>query len=97
MGADMFTTVPTDTTVSKDNTITLTAAMPGADSYEWLKNGEVLPGETGSSLTVGWRSGLGTDVYSVRAVKTVAGATIRTDAVSAIVEFLPSAFVLIMR
>ena len=97
MGADMFTTVPTDTTVSKDNTITLTAAMPGADSYEWLKNGEVLPGETGSSLTVGWRSGLGTDVYSVRAVKTVAGATIRTDAVSAIVEFLPSAFVLVMR
>lgn len=97
MGADMFTTVPADTTVSKDNTTTLTAAMPGADSYEWLKNGEVLPGETGSSLTVGWRTGLGTDVYSVRAVKTVAGATIRSDAVSAIVEFLPSAFVLIMR
>ena len=97
MGADMFTTVPADSTVSKDNTTTLTAAMPGADSYEWLKNGEVIAGSTGASISVGWRSGLGTDVYSVRAVKTVAGATIRSDAVSAIVEFLPSAFVLIMR
>ncbi len=97
MGAEMFTTVPTDSTVSKDNTTTLTAAMPGADSYEWLKNGEVIAGSTGASISVGWRSGLGTDVYSVRAVKTVAGATIRSDAVSAIVEFLPSAFVLIMR
>ncbi len=71
--------------------------MPGADSYEWLKNGVVIAGETGASLTVGWRTGLGTDVYSVRAVKTVAGATIRSDAVSATVEFRPSAFVLVVR
>ena len=96
MGADMFTTVPADTTVSKDRTTTLTAAMPGADSYEWLKNGEVIAGSTGASLSVGWRSGLGTDVYSVRAVKTVAGTTIRSDAVSATIEFLPSAFVMVV-
>lgn len=95
--SDMFTTVPANTTVSKDRTTTLTATMPGADSYEWLKNGEVIAGATGDSLTVGWRKGQGYDVYSVRAVKTVAGATIRSDAVSATVEFRPSAFVMVVR
>lgn len=96
--AEDFTAVPSGATLSMQGaSATLTAAVPGADYYEWLKNGEVIDGATGSSLTVAWRKGGGSDVYSVRGVQTVAGATVRSAAVSATIEFPPTAFVLIVR
>ena len=96
--AEDFTVVPSGARLSMQGaSATLTAALPGADCYEWLKNGEVIDGATGSSLTVAWRKGGGSDVYSVRGVQTVAGTTVRSAAVSATVEFPPTAFVLIVR
>ena len=96
--AEDFTAVPSGARLSMQGaSATLTAALPGADCYEWLKNGEVIDGATNSSLTVAWRKGGGSDVYSVRGVQTVAGATVRSAAVSATVEFPPTAFVLIVR
>ena len=97
LGAEKFTTVPEDATVPRNETATLTAEMPGADSYEWLKNGEVIVGETGASLAVGWRTGAGSDVYTVRAVRTVTGVTIKSDTVSATVRFDKAGTVILFR
>jgi hypothetical protein len=79
-------------------TVTATAKAPGASSYEWRRNGQVMAGETGASLTVDWRKGCETDVYEVRSLVTMDGRTVRSGWSQAVsVEHLLAGFSLIVQ
>ena len=91
--------LPATASVSKDSTITLTAAAAGAIRYEWTKNGEVLDGETGESVAVAWRQGdyATPDVFTCTAIYDVFGTETLGTPVACAVSSLPSAFMMIVR
>ena len=50
----MFSKHPQSCTVSVDGSSTLSAHAPGATGYQWLKDGEPIPGATGRTLDLEW-------------------------------------------
>ena len=50
----MFSKHPQSCTVSVDGSSTLSAHAPGATGYQWLKDGELIPGATGRTLDLEW-------------------------------------------
>jgi hypothetical protein len=92
--------LPATTTVSKEaSPVTLTAATSGAIRYEWTKNGDVLDGETGESITAMWRKGdyATPDIYTCTAIYDVYGAEKRGAPVSCAVTRLADVFTIIVR
>ena len=84
--------------VMHGNTVTLTAAAPGATSYSWYRNGEEIPGATSSSLVVRWRRGGETDTYAARSAYAVDAATIESgESESVAVENVTPGLAVIIR
>ena len=50
----MFSKHPQSCTVSVDGSSTLSAHAPGATGYQWLKDGEPIPGATGRMIDLEW-------------------------------------------
>ena len=78
--------------LSAGQTATLTAYAPGATSYRWLKNGETIANETGSTLSVAWRrpGNSTTDVYQAIAIYTIDGLTAESEPSAAMtIEYEP--------
>ena len=74
-GADgnglVFSKHPQSCTIGVDGASTLSAHAPGATGYQWLKNGELIPGATGRTLDVKWETAASADyqclaLYAVR-------------------------------
>lgn len=81
-----------------DSPATLSCLAVGATGYEWYRDGEMIDGETGDSLSVEWTRGKPyVHVYSVVPVYTVFGETVRGGAVSTTVECNPRGSVLTIR
>ena len=68
-----FYVQPQGCEVPTRRTATLTAFAAGAYSYQWYADGVAIPGETGMSYTVDWRSTKETVSYTVRACFNAAG------------------------
>lgn len=66
-GHEAFYEEPADAALFHGGTAELSAFAPGAVSYQWLKNGEEMEGETGMTCSVPWRRDAGDEIYSVRA------------------------------
>ena len=101
MGADgeeRWFARPGDTSIGSGGAVTLSAAAAGAVlRYEWTCNGEAISGGSNGELQVLWRKSRTPDVYAVTPVYSVGGAEIEGAAVSATVEYLPLAMVVIVR
>lgn len=93
-GGMAFTEQPLGGHVSEGESITLTAFAPGAVGYLWLKNGEIVEGESGRTLVVPWARGAGTDTYQCVSHYTLFGYGLSAEAQ---VENLPSGTVLYVR
>lgn len=96
-GGSAFEVVPQNTKVSPNKTVTLTAYAPGAISYRWTKNGEVVAGETAGSLTVAWEKTPRQSVCAVTPVYSVNGKAVDGAPVAAIVENLLRGMVFYIR
>ncbi len=90
--------VPGNCAVSPNGEKTLSAYAPGATSYKWTRNGEVVDGETGDKLTVSWtRPKDGPVVYGVTPVFTKNGEQIEGKEVTAEVTYEPQGLMIIVR
>ena len=54
---------PKSVSIKKGDSVTLSAYAPGAVGYLWLKNGEIIEGETGRTLEVAYGKSGTTDTY----------------------------------
>ena len=101
MGVDgvgaAFEVVPQNTKVSPNKTVALTAYAPGAVSYRWTKNGDVVAGETDGSLTVAWEKMPRQSVYAVTPVYSVNGRAVDGTAAEATVENLSRGMTICIR
>ena len=78
--------------------LTLKAVAVGAVlRYKWTFNGEAISGGENGELVVSWRKTRTPDVYAVTPVYSVGGTEIEGEAVSATVEYLPLAFMIVIR
>jgi len=70
VGEEFAVALPETARIEVDGTNTLTCLCPGAQSYEWFRDGVKIPDATGSSLTLSWSVDHkpSTSVYSVRPV-----------------------------
>lgn len=93
-GGMAFTEQPLGGHVSEGESVTLTAFAPGAVGYLWLKNGEIVEGESGRTLVVPWARGAATDTYQCVSHYTLFGYGLSAEAQ---VENLPSGTVLYVR
>lgn len=76
----------------------LTASAPGAASYRWFLNGVPVDGGEDGTLTVYWRKGASSDVYTVRSVYSVDGLEVFSELSSSVtVENLPVGMVISVR
>ena len=69
-GSDLavFVTAPSNTVIGyREHEATLSVFAPGAVAYQWLADGEPIPGETGETLTVEWSREGESIAYAVRA------------------------------
>ena len=89
-----FTEHPQGGNVSRDGSLTLSAFAPGAVGYLWLKNGEIIEGETGRTLNVSYGRGGQTDTYQCLAHYNLFGYGLSDIAE---VTSNPSAFIMVMR
>ena len=97
-GEERWIARPEDTSIGSGGAVTLSAAAAGAVlRYEWTCNGEAISGGSNGELQVLWRKSRTPDVYAVTPVYSVGGAEIEGAAVSATVEYLPLAMVVIVR
>ena len=79
---------PSATRISQRQTAMLTASAPGAASYRWLKNGEVISGGENGTLTVSWRKpkNAPTDTYRAIASYTLTdGQTAESEASASLI------------
>ena len=90
-GKSEFIVEPTPIRIArKDGTGTLSCFVGAAQSYEWFENDVKIEGETGDSLTLEWtRQKPHVRTYSVRPVYTVFNETVRGEAATVQVEFIP--------
>ncbi len=96
-GGSAFEVAPQNTTVGFNKTATLTAYAPGAVSYRWAKDGAVIEGTTGGSLTVAWEKTPRQRVYAVTPVYSVNGKIVDGTAAAATVENLSRGTVITIR
>lgn len=91
--------LPATAEVPVEGTATLTAAAAGAIRYKWAKNGAVIAGATGESITATWRQGgYGTpDTYTCTAIYDVFGVETEGAPVACEVSRIPPAFVIVVR
>ena len=84
--------------ISQRQMVTLTASAPGAVSYRWLKNGEVISGGANGTLTVSWRkpNNAPTDTYRAIACYTLTdGQTAESAASSGLsIENMPAGLII---
>ena len=89
-GKSEFVVSPQPARIDINGTDTLTCLAPGAQRYEWYRDGVKLDGETGDSLTVNWAKGRPyTRTYSAVPVYTVFNETVKGEPAEADVEFTP--------
>ena len=89
-GEERWFVTPQDASISKDQSVTLTAVAVGAVlRYKWTRNGEAVSGGSNGELEVSWRRAKTPDVYAVTPVYSVGGAEVEGEAVSATVENKP--------
>ena len=89
-GEERWFVTPQSASISKDQSVTLTAVAVGAVlRYKWTRNGEAVSGGSNGELEVSWRRTKTPDVYAVTPVYSVAGAEVEGEAVSATVENKP--------
>ena len=62
-GGMVFTEQPQGGRLSRGHTLTLTAFAPGAEGYQWLKNGAIIEGATGRTLEAAYGESGTTDSY----------------------------------
>jgi len=96
-GGSAFEVAPQNTKVGFNKTVTLTAYAPGAVSYRWTKDGAVIAGATGGSLTVVWEKTPRQSVYAVTPVYSVNGKAVDGAPVAATVENLPRGMIFYIR
>jgi len=96
-GGSAFEVAPQNTKVGFNKTVTLTAYAPGAVSYRWTKDGAVIAGATGGSLTVVWEKTPRQSVYAVTPVYSVNGKMVDGTAAAATVENLSCGTVITIR
>ena len=83
---------PANVSLAHGNSKTVTAYAPGAVRYVWRKNGEVLDGENGDSLTIVWgrrKLANSVDSYTVAPVFTTNGNDVEGDTAAFTVENKP--------
>jgi alpha-tubulin suppressor-like RCC1 family protein len=61
----IITVQPVSVIVAEGGTVTLSVTSPNAVSYQWLKNGEIIPGATGPTLTLTNVQASDADTYTV--------------------------------
>ena len=96
----VLTTDPVDTAVKARKSATLTAFAPGAIRYIWTRNGEVIDGEEGETLTIEWqspKSAGGPVVYAVTPVFSKKGAEVLGEEATAEVTMTPLGTMVILR
>ena len=96
----VLTTDPVDTAVKPNKTATLSAFAPGAIRYIWTRNGEVIDGKEGETLTIEWqspKSAGGPVVYAVTPVFSKKGAEVLGEEASAEVTMDPEGLMIIVR
>ena len=77
---------PADTELGVRETATLKAIAAGAVEYRWYKDGNLVEGETGETLTVNWRKGKPREeTYVVRPVYVLFGEEVLGDPSAAVV------------
>ena len=91
--------LPASGQISKNHTLTLTAAAAGAIRYKWTLNGEEIEGATGETCTATWRKGVydSPDIYACTAIYDVFGIETEGEPVTCEVANLPDAFFMIVR
>ncbi len=96
----VLTTDPVDTAVKARKSATLTAFAPGAVRYIWTRNGEVIDGKEGETLTIEWqspKSAGGPVVYAVTPVFSKKGAEVLGEEATAEVTMTPLGTMVILR
>ena len=91
--------LPATARVPLYESVTLTAAAAGAKSYVWKKDGVVIDGETGESITINWeRKGYKTPAtYSCTAVYDVFGVETLGEPVSTTVTHVARGMSILVR
>ena len=91
--------LPAAKTIQPNGSATLIAAAVGAKSYVWKKDGVVIDGETGESITVDWdrKSCKTPETYSCTAVYDLFGVETLGEPVSCTVEHIPQGMVIILK
>ena len=93
-GGMVFTEHPQGGRLSRGHTLTLTAFAPGAEGYQWLKNGAIIEGATGRTLEATYGESGTTDTYQCVSYYALFGYGASEVAQ---VENLPSSTVLMLR
>ncbi len=89
-GKSEFVVSPQPMRIVRNGTGALKCLAAGARSYEWYDDGNLIEGETGDSLTLEWtRQKPHVRTYSVRPVYAVFNETVRGEAATVQVEFIP--------
>jgi len=83
--------------VGANQTTTLAAYAPGAVAYRWTKDGVLIEGVTGGSLTVAWEKVPQQSVYAVTPVYSVNGKAVEGTPTTATVKNLPRGMLIYIR
>ncbi|MGI6388637.1 MAG: hypothetical protein ACOX7Q_00335 [Kiritimatiellia bacterium] len=96
-GGSAFVVAPQNTVVGANQTTTLAAYAPGAVAYRWTKDGVLIEGVTGGSLTVAWEKLPLQSVYAVTPVYSVNGKAVEGTPTTATVKNLPRGMLFYIR
>ena len=91
---------PENASLAHGDSKTVSAYAPGAVRYVWRKNGEILDGEDGDSLTIAWekrRRANSVDAYTVTAIFTSGSEEVDGETAEFTVEHQPQGMVLFIR
>ena len=89
-----FTEEPQGSRITRRETATLSAFAPGAVSYQWYKNGELMEGAVGRTIEAGYRKSNAVDTYQCVAHFNIFGYAVSSEAQ---VASLPDATVMVVR
>jgi hypothetical protein len=84
----VITDQPDSVSVPQGETITLSVTASNATSYQWLKNGEIIPGATGPTLTLTNFQASDADTYTV--VVTNSSGSVTSDPATITAIFIPA-------
>lgn len=89
-----FAEEPQGSRITRRETATLSAFAPGAVSYQWYKNGELMEGAVGRTIEAGYRKSNAVDTYQCVAHFNIFGYAVSSEAQ---VASLPDATVMVVR